>query len=47
MICGGCAKRREILTVALRRDGIRGVVRAVPVVINHMIGKTNAKPPRR
>jgi hypothetical protein len=42
MACRSCAERRRILAQAKARDGIKGVVKAIPSVGRHLM----ANPPK-
>lgn len=39
MTCNACAQRRKIIADAHKREGVVGVVKAVPKIIVHVVGK--------
>lgn len=45
MACG-CAKRREMIKSAFQAGGTKGVFRAMPTVVKHMVSKRDDKAKR-
>lgn len=37
MACSSCEKRRQMLAEAKKRDGLKGVVKAVPAIVRDTI----------
>lgn len=43
MACAACQQRRQIIAQAAQKEGAVGVVKALPIVVGHMI-RTGRRP---